>query len=167
MPIQKLDPDADRPAILGLLTEARDYYQLWLGRDPGMADVEEVLTSAPPDCDPSASYRLGLWGDGVIAHGLLGVAELSFGFPQAGDAYLGLMILAPRARGTGQGAAFLTLIERLARERGCPRLYLGVLEANPRGQAFWTREGFRPTGVTREAVEEGKAHRIHRLVKDL
>jgi GNAT superfamily N-acetyltransferase len=166
MPIRKLDPMDDRAAILGLLTEARDYYQLWLGRDPLDTDVEEVLTAGPPGCDPATSYRLGLWGAG-LAPDLDGVVELSFGFPKAEDGYLGLMILAPRARSKGQGARFLAHVEDLARARGCPRLYLGVLEANPRGRAFWERMGFGPTGVSREARENGVTHRIHRLVKVL
>ena len=34
---------------------------------------------------------------------LAGVAELAFGFPEQGDAYLGLMILAPEARSQGFG----------------------------------------------------------------
>ncbi|MCW1918717.1 GNAT family N-acetyltransferase [Rhodobacter sp. KR11] len=160
MPILPLDPQADRAAILGLLTEARDYYQLWLGRDPNESDVDDVLQAGPPGCDPAASHRLGLWGEG-----LEGVAELSFGFPTAPDAYLGLMILAPRARSRGQGAAFLDHIQALA--QGCPRLYLAVLEANPRGRTFWERMGFRPTGVNREMQENGIPHRVHRLVKDL
>ena len=160
MPIRRLDPVADRAAILGLLTEAGDYYRLWLHRDPVAADVEEMLTAGPPGCDPAQSFRLGLWGDG-----LEGVAELSFGYPAPEDGYLGLMILAPRARGRGQGAAFLDHIEALARARACPRLYLAVLEANPRGRAFWERMGFAATGVSREDAETG--HRIHRLVKAL
>lgn len=160
MPILPLDPLRDRAAILGLLIEASDYYRLWLGRDPVEADVEEMLTQGPPGCDPATSHRLGLWGAG-----LEGVAELSFGFPTAKDAYLGLMILAPRVRSMGQGAAFLQHVEALARAQSCPRLYLGVLEANPRGRAFWDRHGFRPTGVSRQDDETG--HRVHRLGKDL
>lgn len=166
MAIRKLDPTADRDAILGLLTEARDYYQLWLGRDPLPEDVEEMLTAGPPGCDPAVSHRLGLWGDGPDGD-LLGVAELSFGFPTAEDAYLGLMILAPRARSRGQGVAFLARVEALARARGCARLYLAVLEANPRGRAFWERMGFASTGISREMEENGITHRVHRLVKDV
>ncbi len=160
--IRPLAPDTDRSAILGLLTEASDYYRLWLGRAPVEADVTEVLTAGPPGCDPAVSHRLGLWGQG-----LEGVAELSFGFPTAQDAYLGLMVLAPRARGAGQGAAFLGHIESLARARACPRLYLGVLEANPRGRAFWERMGFLPTGISRSYDENGLSHTVHRLVKAL
>jgi RimJ/RimL family protein N-acetyltransferase len=156
-----LDPQTDRAALARMLIEARDYYDLWLGHAPEEAEVEEALTSTPPGCDPAQSYRLGLFLDGVLS----GVAELSFGYPTAEDAFLGLMILAPRASGAGHGAAFHDLALRLARQRGCPRIYLGVLDANRRGWAFWRREGYGETGVTRNDAETG--HLLHRLVRPL
>lgn len=159
MQIRPLDPATDRAAVARMLTEAQDYYHLWLGHAPGPAQVEEVFTAGPPGCDAARSHRLGLFLDGRLG----GVAELSFGFPEPQDAYLGLMILSPSARGQGHGAAFLAHVETLA--RGAPRLYLAVLEANPRGRAFWEAQGFTPTGVFRCDPETG--HRIHRLVKPL
>lgn len=159
--IRALDPALDRPAVAALLTRAQDYYQLWLGHPPGPAEVEDVFTDGPPGCDPAASQRLGLFLEG----GLEGVAELSFGFPATTDAYLGLMILAPAARSQGHGAAFLAEIEARARAAQAPRLYLAVLQANPRAAAFWSRMGFRPTGISRHDADTG--HTSHRLVKPL
>lgn len=159
--IRDLDPLADREAISAVLDEARDYYRLWLGRPPGSAEVEDVLTSAPPGCDPARSRRLGL----VLAGRLSGLAELSFGYPAPQDAYLGLMILAPRARGAGHGAAFHMHVLDLARAAGCRMIYLGVLDANPRGRAFWRRQGYAETGVTRWDAETGQLlHRLGRSV---
>ena len=157
--IRPLDPVRDRNDVAVLLLQAADYYHLWLGHDPGPEQVDEVFTACPPNCDPARSQRLGLFLDGQLA----GVAELSFGFPLPEDAYLGLMILAPAARGHGQGAAFTSHLETLARHS--PRLYLGVLQANARGHAFWARQGFVPTGVSRFDDETG--HTLHRLVKPL
>lgn len=159
--IRALDPAADRPAVAALLTRAQDYYHLWKGHAPGAAEVEEVFTSTPPGCDPAASHRLGLF----LGDQLEGVAELSFGFPEPDDAYLGLMILAPDARSQGHGAAFLADIEHRARAAHAPQLYLAVLQANPRGAAFWARMGFQPTGTIRHDTDTG--HSIHRLVKPL
>ncbi|MDO9640186.1 MAG: GNAT family N-acetyltransferase [Pseudotabrizicola sp.] len=159
--IRALDARRDRAAVAGLLTRAQDYYQLWKGHAPGAAEVEEVFTSTPPGCDPAASHRLGLFLDDQLA----GVAELSFGFPEPEDAYLGLMILDPAVRSQGHGATFLTAIETRARAAHAPRLCLAVLEANPRGAAFWARMGFAPTGVSRLDADTG--HSIHRLVKPL
>ena len=158
--IRRLDPVADRAAVAAMLAEAADYYDLWLGHAPGAAEVAGVFSAGPPGCDAARSYRLGLF-DG----GLVGVAELSFGFPDAMDAYLGLMILSPMARGRGYGAQFLGHIEGLARARDATGLYLGVLDRNPRGRAFWERMGFRATGVTRVAADHGPV--VHRLGKVL
>lgn len=163
MQIRALDPQADRDAVAALLTEAQDYYHLWKGHAPGPEEVEDALTGGPPGTDPAASHRLGLY----LGDALSGMAELSFGFPAAGDAYLGLMILAPRARSAGNGAAFLAHVETLARSAGAPILYLAVLEKNRRGRAFWNRMGFTETGVMRETEENGIAHRIYRLKKPL
>jgi GNAT superfamily N-acetyltransferase len=157
--IRPLNPVQDRGAVARLLLDAADYYHLWLGHDPGPEQVEEVFTACPPNCDPTQSHRLGLFLDGQLA----GVAELSFGFPVPEDAYLGLMILAPSARGQGHGSAFIAHVETLARPS--QHLYLGVLHANTRGQAFWAKQGFCPTGVSRFDDETG--HWLNRLVKTL
>ena len=98
-------------------------------------------------------------------HRLSGVAEVSYGFPESSDAYLGLMLLGPWAQGGGHGRTFLAHAESLARKRHATRLYLAVLDVNPRGRAFWEREGFRPTGLRRKDATTG--HWIERLVKDL
>jgi GNAT superfamily N-acetyltransferase len=146
-----------------LLERAADYYRLWKGRAACAADVDEIFESIPPGCDPTLSHHLGLFeGDDLV-----GVAELSFGFPTESDAYLGLMILAPHARSRGLGPRLLTEVEALARQQCAPALYLAVLEQNPRGQAFWARSGFVPTGVQREIIENGIHHCLFRLKKPL
>lgn len=157
--IRALDPATDRAIVADLLDRAQDYYHLWKGHAPGPTEVDEVFHDVPPGCNPAASHRLGLFLDGTLS----GLAEMSFGFPTAQDAYLGLMILAPQMRGQGHGAYFSAHMADLARNTGAQNLYLAVLQANPRGAAFWARMGFRPTGVSRS---DGP-HLLYRLVKPL
>lgn len=157
--IRPLFLETDRPAVAAFLEEASDYWVLADGAPPGPSAADDFFTDCPPGCDPAASHRLGLFREGRLS----GLAELSFGFPAPGDAYLGLMILAPRLRGQGHGARLLAHVEALAREAAAPTLYLGVLEANPRGRAFWERHGFAPTGVTRQ----DDRNITHRLAKPL
>lgn len=157
--IRPLFHPADRPAVAAFLDEAADYWLLADGAPPGPQAADDFFTDCPPSCDPAASHRLGIFRDGRLS----GLAELSFGFPEPADAYLGLMILAPRIRGLGHGARLLAHVERLAREAHAPVLYLGVIEANPRGRAFWERQGFRPTGITRQ----DDRNITHRLAKPL
>lgn len=161
MLIRTLDPTLDLLAVTALQAEAEDYWHLAEGASDPAKRAAEFFTDCPPNCDPAQSHRLGLFHDGKLS----GLAELSFGFPEPQDAYLGLMILAPRMRSKGAGQVFLAHVEALARAARAPQLYLAVLEKNPRGWAFWEKMGFRATGLNRFDAETG--HTIHRLVKPL
>lgn len=161
--IRPLDPVTDRAAVAVTLAQAGDYCRLWLGYEAAEAEVEDFFTHGPPGMDPALAQHLGLF---VGGH-LVGLAQMVFGFPQAGDPYLGLMILAPQARGQGHGRSLLAHVEGIARATGAQTLYLAVLGANPRGRAFWEREGFAATGLTREDNSHGMAHTVYRLAKQL
>lgn len=160
MRIRELLP-SETALVAQFYREAPDYWLLAEGRLDPRAQASDFFTDAPPGCDPAQSDRLGLFLD----HRLSGVAELSYGFPEQQDAYLGLMVLGPWAQGAGRGRAFLAHAETLARSRNARHLYLAVLDANPRGRAFWLREGFAPTGLRRHDASTG--HWIERLVKAL
>jgi len=144
-----LDPEADLAAVAGFYRAAPEYWVLADGGCEPDSKAAEFFTDCPPGCDPAQSDRLGLFLDGRLS----GVAEVSYGFPDVGDAYLGLMMLGPWAQGAGHGQRFLARVEGFARGRGAPVLYLAVLDANPRGRAFWLREGFAPTGLRGENLE--------------
>lgn len=160
MRIRELFP-SETALVAQFYREAPDYWLLAEGRCDPEAQAQDFFTDAPPNCDPAQSDRLGLF----LNQRLSGVAEVSYGFPEPSDAYLGLMILGPWAQGAGHGKAFLAHAETLARKRHAPRLYLAVLDVNPRGRAFWEREGFKGTGLTRKDAITG--HLIERLVKPL
>ena len=157
--IRTLDPITDLDAVEDLYSRAADYWILADRRPPDRPKAAAFFTDTPPGCDPAASHRLGLFQDGR----LVGVAELSFGFPLPGDAYLGLMLLDATRRGQGLGAWFLAEVQ--ARAAPAPCLYLAVLQANPRGRAFWERNGFADTGVSGHDADTG--HTLHRMVKPL
>lgn len=163
MTIRLLSPEHDLPAVTAFLAEAADYWFMAEGSAPGPTAARDYFTDGPPGHDPARQRHLGLFVDGRLS----GLAELSFGFPYAKAAYLGLMILSPHLRGQGHGRTLLAEVERIARLEAATHLYLAVLEANIRGWAFWTREGFAPTGLSRVDNEHGLNHVIHRLVKPL
>ena len=161
--IRPLDPLADRAVVERFIAEAADYIRLERGEEPGPGMTNEFFAEAPPGCDPSASLRLGLF-DGQR---LIAIAEAAFGFPEPDDAYLGLMIVAPAARGAGGGARFLRHIEAAARAQGKQNLYLAVLDANPRGQAFWESQGFAVVLRDRPVTMGRKTQTAKRLLKRL
>jgi GNAT superfamily N-acetyltransferase len=160
MRIRELFP-SEAALVAQFYREAPDYWLLAEGRLDAEAQASDFFTDAPPNCDPDQSDRLGLF----LNQRLSGVAEVSYGFPEANDAYVGLMLLGSWAQGAGHGRTFLAHAETLARKRHAARLYLAVLDANPRGRAFWEREGFRPTGLRRHDASTG--HWIERMVKPL
>jgi GNAT superfamily N-acetyltransferase len=158
MRIRELFP-SETALVTQFYREAPDYWLLAKGRIDAQAQASDFFTDAPPNCDPATSDRLGLF----LNQRLSGLAELSYGFPEPNDAYLGLMILGPWVQGAGHGKAFLAEVEARARARHAARLCLAVLDANPRARAFWLREGFRPTGLRRQDGTTG--HWVERLVK--
>lgn len=160
MPIRELFPH-EVPLVAAFYRDAPDYWLLAEGAIELDRKAVEFFTDAPPNCDPTQGHRLGLF----LEDRLSGVAELSFGFPEPKDAYLGLMLLGPWAQGRGHGRALLAQVETLARIREATTLCLAVLDANPRGRAFWEREGFTATGLSRLDADTG--HRIERLMKRL
>lgn len=158
--IRALEP-TEVPLVSAFFRAAPDYWLLAEGRCAPDQQAAEFFTDAPPGCDPTTSDRLGLFLSGRLS----GVAEVSYGFPTPADAYLGLMLLGPWAQGAGHGRVLLHHCETLAKGRGAVQLFLAVLEANPRGRAFWEREGFEPTGIS--ARDAATGHVLHRLVKAL
>lgn len=160
MRIRELFP-SETALVAQFYREAPDYWLLAEGRLDAEAQAQDFFTDAPPNCNPAESDRLGLF----VAHRLSGVAELSYGFPGPSDAYLGLMLLGPWAQGAGHGRTFLAHVETLARKHHAPRLYLAVLDANPRGRAFWERERFVPTGLRKQ--DDATGHWLERLAKTL
>lgn len=163
MQISPLDPKHDLANVVQFYADAPDYWELAEGQTPGAIKAAEFFTDGPPDCDPDLSYRLGLFIDGRLS----GLAELSFGFPEAGNAYLGLMMLGPWARGHGHGRAFLSHVQELAKRRKADQLFLAVMASNPRGQAFWEREGFIDTGLSGTMQVGLREQTLYRLVKPL
>ena len=170
--IRPLHPQTDRPLVEAFFQSSADYIQLERGEAPSPLVTEEYFTDAPPGCDPAKSLRLGLFNTALFdpapnSTALIALAEMGFGYPTATDAYLGLMMVAPAARGTGAGRFLLRHLEQAARQNHMQNLYLGVLDANPRGRAFWQREGFTLALANRPITLGQKTQLAHRLVKPL
>ena len=161
--IRTLTLDADLAAVADLKSRAADYIRLETGTDPTPAMALEFFTDAPPGGDPTQSLKLGLF----VGPRLQAIADVAFGWPEASDAFIGLMLVASDARRQGYGPLMLHHIERAARARAAPRLLLAVLDENPDGRRFWEREGFSHS-LTLPAARMGDTWHIrHRLQKRL
>ncbi len=163
MELRKLDVGKHAHAVGRVFIASADYVAMAEGGAPGVSQVAGFFKAVPPGCDIAQSVKVGLFeGDS-----LLGIADMAFGFPKAGDAYIGLLLFIPEARGKGMGKAVLALLEEEARARGAERMFVGVIEANARGRAFWMREGFVPLRKMGPVRMGGKSHMVDRMGKKL
>lgn len=163
MELRKLDPGKHAVAVARVFLQSADFVRLSEGVDPGPAQVAGFFKGAPPGSDITQSVKVGLFeGDA-----LLGIADMAFGYPEAGDAYIGLMLFIPEARGQGMGKALLALLEEEARARHAERIFAGVVEANAPARAFWLREGFLPVKRLGPVKVGTREHMIDRMGKTL
>ena len=77
---------------------------------------------------------------------LIGALDLYRNYPRPKLAWMGILLLHPKLRGHGHGAAMIRWMIDWARDQGCVRLRLGVADDNARALEVLGRHGFRPTG---------------------
>ena len=136
--IRELHPQTDAAAVRSLHDRAADYLDLETGEPPDDATVADFFAPAPFVTSPAGNLKLGLFSGGRLD----AIADLAFGFPEPQDAFIGLLLIAADRRGQGLGHLFADHMVAVARARHAPRLFIAVLEANPKARAFWEREGF-------------------------
>lgn len=163
MELRKLTPEAHGQRVAELFLASADFVMLTEGVAPGPAQVAGFFKGVPPGCDIAQSVKVGLFEADL----LLGIADMAFGFPEAADAYIGLMLITPNARGKGLGKALLSLLEEEARARGAERMFAGLVEANTGARDFWLREGFMPVKRTGPARVGARSHMLLRIGKTL
>lgn len=163
MELRKVEPEKHGLRVAELFLASADFVMLTEGVAPGPAQVAGFFKGVPPGGDISQSVKVGLF-EGDI---LLGIADMGFGYPEAGDAYVGLILITPNARGKGLGKALLALLEEEARARGAERMFAGVVEANAGARAFWLREGFLPVKRTGPVTVGTRRHMLLRMGKSL
>jgi ribosomal protein S18 acetylase RimI-like enzyme len=147
--------DADR--VLHLCLRAQDYVTLETGKAPDMAYVQETMTEAPTGIPPEQIWCWGATDNGTLS----GIVTCLKGYYEPGDWYLGLLLLDPAARGAGLGAHMARHVIAQARADRAACLRIAVLDANPRGRAFWIAQGFAHEKSTNAG--DGQVRHVHRL----
>ncbi|MDC1216088.1 GNAT family N-acetyltransferase [Octadecabacter sp.] len=160
MDFKPLDKITYRPEVACFFERTADYVMLEHGRVPDADTVDDFFDDRPPHVAAEDSLHFGLLED----QNLIGIAGILFGFPEKTDAYIGLMLLAPEARGRGNGAQLLSHLTGVAQARGAQRQLVAVLDANPKGRAFWDREGFM-LETSFPPIED--RHTRHRLIRTI
>jgi GNAT superfamily N-acetyltransferase len=123
---------------LDLALRAQDYVVLEVGHAPDEAFIEGFFCDTPPGLGPDCLIHYGVM-EGPAMVGMICIAE---GYEVPGDWWIGLMLMDPAFRSQRIGHRVMRMVRRQARARDIKMLKLAVLCANPRGLAFWRREGF-------------------------
>lgn len=123
---------------LDLANRAADYVILEVGYAPDDAYVRDFFTATPPDLGPDCLLHYGVM-EGPAMVGMICIAE---GYEYPDDWWVGLMLLDPAFRNRLIGRRVVNMVKERAKRRQINMIKLAVLSANPRGLAFWQREGF-------------------------
>jgi GNAT superfamily N-acetyltransferase len=102
--------------------------------------------------DPAAHFELALGEDDVI------IGNVFLRQEDAHTCYLGMLSVDPERQATGIGRALLARSETLAREWGCARVRITVLDARPELLAWYERRGYSRTGRSHDFPETTRSH---------
>lgn len=160
--LNKLDPVSDFGAVEAVYRRAADYLAFESGLTPDAA-ARAFFEERPP-ASPEEPLKFGVSGDdGTLA----AIGALAFGYPEPGDAYLGLLLLVPEMRHRGLGRAIFGEVKKLAQAHRASRLLIGVLDDNERARAFWERQGFKLRQTSGPHDFGHRRHVVHRLTLSL
>jgi ribosomal protein S18 acetylase RimI-like enzyme len=135
----------DHERLATFCQRCTDFFQLVEGRPGGAEPASTILGPLPAHVASGKKHVFGF----DRAGDMVAIAEILEGFPGANDWYVGLLLVAPDARGRGLGAELWgQLRDWIERQQGRV-VRLIVQKQNPGAYAFWSRAGFT---VERETV---------------
>ena len=151
---------ADGPALQRLCEQCQDYSELVEGQAVGSDAASTILTELPPGKTGVDKFVFALQAaDGAW----VGVIDLVRDFPEAGEWFLGLLLLHPSHRGHGHGAAVYQALADWAQGHGAAALRLGVVSQNTAALRFWQRQGF--VEIYRREVTHGRRTNTVRVMR--
>lgn len=160
--IRKLDPVADFDFAMNVFERCADYVLLETGEPPSRANVTEFFEGRPPSKEATDKVLLGICDEHRNGVGLIDIIQ---GYPEPSDWYIGLLMIDPDQRGRGLGKRAVDWVVESARNADVSRLLLCVLDENPRGHAFWIREGFVKRQTTPPWTAGKKTHIRYELMR--
>jgi|GEM_PF-3575605 len=150
--------EADRADLMRFCRDNPDYDVLVTGEvSQPEAWAEDFLTELPPGAyHPGPTYKLVVRKPNEAT--ILAILDVTLGLIDPRVGHIGLFQVAGALHGTGLAPALHEALERWMAGRGMEVLRLGVLTTNPRGAAFWARQGYQP--IRQRATEMGAGRTV-------
>ena len=154
--------EADRDSLAQFCRENPGYDVLVTGSPPVEGVwVEDFLTDLPPsDFGWTATHKLIAIRPVMAPGSVLAVMDVSVNMIASGVGHIGLFQVAEALHGTGIAHRLYQALEAWLVSEGMDGFRLGVLEANPRGHAFWSRHGYQFARHRRAPDNSGHVSRV-------
>lgn len=151
----------DMPALQRLFEKCADYVWIVDGQEVPPTAAEETFYAGPPGRPTEDKFLLGLFDP---QNELVAVLEGFQHYPEAGIWWIGLLMLAPEARGHGYGRRLIDGFVKHVVKQGGTAIMLGVVEENQNAYAFWEKVGFQPVTKT-EPRPFGKKRQVVQVMR--
>lgn len=147
---------SDRDALAALFASEPNYAELVRGGTLAPSEADSIFTELPPGKTVDDKLLFGI----VDGSSLIGVIDVVRSYQNADSWFLGLVFVAPAARGKGLGTELLRALGDYAAESGANALQLAVTMANPEARRLYRRLGFRVTREHERTEPDGRVTRL-------
>jgi GNAT superfamily N-acetyltransferase len=154
-------PPAARAPLQALLERCADFVELVELHPVRPDQAERLLDELAPGRSPNDKHVLGYHVDGTDQ--LVGVADVTRGYPGEGDWWVALLLFDPAWCGRGLGERAIAQLHDWFRREGATASWLIVQEQNPGALRFWQRAGYAIVDQGAQVVEGGRVNRVWRL----
>ena len=141
--------DMENREIYEFLKDSSDYFLLYVGEEPTVETLREIITEVPEGWNQDDKVVLRAVREGST----VGLIDILKNYPKRGRWMIGLLLLRPEERGLGMGRKLHEDIKKMALEGGIEALRVGVLEDNPNALKFWSKLGYRSVKKTKVNIE--------------
>jgi GNAT superfamily N-acetyltransferase len=156
--------EADVPALQDLHERCHVFLELVYGHPPEPDSAARLLAELPEGKSAEDKFLFGVYPEG--GQSIVGVLESIRGFPEAGEWFIGYLVLDPAYRSAGLGTRFVQVFEAWVRGQGATGLRLIVGEQNSGATRFWQSQGYTVTG-TGQHRSRGREYTVLRMRKPL
>lgn len=131
------------------LCKANTKYYEYAKTEPTKRNLTEVISQLPEGTGPENKYFVGFYdNDRLIA-----ILDLITKYPNVDNAFIGWFMVDVHLQRKGLGSELFADIRSSLKAQGYNHLRLGVIENNVEAINFWTKQGFKYTGITNKQEE--------------
>ena len=127
--------------------ESPEYALCVTGLPPHHNEARDMFYLLPQGKTYEKKYVFGLF----MGEKIIGCIDIVRGYPDAGTAFLGLLLISEKHQRKGFGREAYHQLEAFTSQwKECFKVRLAVVACNPSAIDFWTSLGFIPTGERTE-----------------